>query len=294
MKLISRVMQYGLAGDRWNEAAWPAALLFFAATFALSSFRASLNPDTSFDLLEPKRIGLMATGAVVFWLAVKRANRHRPDLRDLGRMAMVAVPGMAVLFAIAAGWDILIDRRMDNFAVRNLRWILLWSGYFGTGIAAWLVVRFASALAVMQAAQAGDSQQAGEGDSGFWVKTGRQTVRIAQESVEWMRAEGNYVRIHGADGAQGLVRSTLSAIEGKLKMGDFVRVHRSALCRRTAIRGYRRQPSGAMRALLASGAEAPLGRSYAAAVIDAYPQLHPDPRTADDTVSPPGPMTRRA
>ncbi len=293
MKLISYRTQAGQPvggwmGSAWKSGAWPAALLFCLSTFAISSFRASLNPDAVFDLLEPKRIALIVAGAGVFWLAVKQAERHRPDLCGLGRMATVALPGMAVLFGIAVGWDVLIDPEPADIAARNLRWILLWGGYFGTGIAAWLAIHFATALADVQAMQTAEAARASGEDQGFWVKTGRQTIRIPHESVEWVQAEGNYVRIHGADGAHGLIRSTLSAIEAAMGGDAFLRVHRSALCRRSAIRGYRRKPSGAMLALLASGAEAPLGRSYARDVIGSERGALPAISNMDDTVSPAG------
>lgn len=245
-----------------------AAVLFCVGTFAVSSFRASLNPDTDFDLYDPKRIVLVVAGAAVFWLAIRRADRHRSDLRGLGRIALVALPGLAVLFAIAVGWDVLIDRRLDDVAARNLRWILLWSGYFGTGVAAWLAVQYASALAQVEAHNAADPEDTTPGNDGFWVKTGRQTIRIAHDSIEWIEAEGNYARIHSSDGAHGLVRMTLAAIEAELAGADFIRIHRSALCRRSAIQGYRRKPSGAMLALLTSGAEAPLGRIYAKSLLE--------------------------
>lgn len=288
MKLISRTSQAGQPGDGWKEGAWPAAILFCLSTFAISTFRASLNPDAVFELFNPKRIALIVAGAGVFWLAVKQADRYQLDFRGLGRMAMVALPGMAMLFAIAVGWDLLIEPRPDDIAARNLRWILLWGGYFGTGIAAWLAVHYAAALAHVQAAQTASASRSGDPDLGFWVKTGRQTIRIPHDGVEWVQAEGNYVRIHGADGAHGLVRSTLSAIATEMEGAAFLRVHRSALCRRSAIRGYRRKPSGAMLALLASGAEAPLGRSYVRDVLGADRGLQTAASEMDDTVSQPG------
>lgn len=293
MKLISHRTQAGqpVGGGKdsaWTGSAWLAAVLFCVSTFAISSFRASLNPEAVFELFNPKRVALIVAGAGVFWLAVKQAERHRPDLCGLGRMAMVALPGMALLFGIAVGWDVLIDPEPADIAARNLRWILLWGGYFGTGIAAWLAIQYAAALADVQAAQIAPSSRPEDHDQGFWVKTGRQTIRIPHESVEWVQAEGNYVRIHAANGAHGLIRATLSGIEAQMGGDVFLRVHRSALCRRSAIRGYRRKPSGAMLALLASGAEAPLGRSYVRDVLGADRGLQAAASEMDDTVSQPG------
>lgn len=271
--------------------ALPASVLFCIATFALSSFRASLNPENLFDLLDPKRILLVAAGAAVFWLAIRQTDRLLPDMRGFGRIALVSVPGLIALFVLAAGWDVLVERRLDNVAARNLRWILLWSGYFGTGIAAWLVIQYRAALTHAQISGAPEGAPSHEGDagtpaSGFWVTTGRQTIHIARDAVEWIGAEGNYARVHSRDGAQGLVRMTLAGIEAELDPADFIRTHRSALCRRSAICGYRRKRSGAMLVLLASGAEVPLGRSYAKILVEQTRNMtENDTAAANDTVS---------
>lgn len=277
MKLISQAGVSDPPVGEWRHRALFAAALFCVSTFAISSFRTSLNPQIAFTLFDPKRVALLIAGACVFWLAISAAHRQRPDLRALGRIAMIAVPGMALLFAMAVGWDVLVAQRPENLVARNLRWILLWSGYFGTGLAAWLAVQYGAALAQVEADAAHparlrpDTLQSTAGaaaDRGFWVKTGRQTIHIAHAAVEWIEAEGNYVRVHGTDGAHGLVRMTLAGTAAELDSADFVRIHRSALCRRSAIKGYRRKASGAMLVLLASGTEAPLGRSFAKDLVN--------------------------
>lgn len=266
-----------------------AAVLFCITTFTISAFRASLNPDEVFDLWNPKRIVLIAAGALVFWLAIAGRHPGRPGLPMLRRMALVGLPGLIALFGLAMALDIWVMHDTANLAARNMRWILLWSGYFGTGLSAWLALSYGSALAEAEreaAARASvhDDASAGQ-DRGFWVKTGRQTIRIGQPDVEWIEAEGNYVRIHGRN-VSGLVRSTLAAIESQLEPEDFIRIHRSALCRRSAIKGYRRKPSGALIALLASGAEAPMGRSFARHVTSHLRPSGGHESISDDTVSP--------
>ena len=51
---------------------------------------------------------------------------------------------------------------------------------------------------------------------------------VRADDVEWVDAEGNYVRLH-AGGATHLVRDTLSGVEARLDPERFVRVHRSAI-----------------------------------------------------------------
>ncbi|WAC24976.1 LytR/AlgR family response regulator transcription factor [Blastomonas sp. SL216] len=280
----------GLAG-RLQRSPLAAALLFCLSTFVISAFRASLNPDTVFELFHPKRTLLIAAGALVFWTAISGTSGRRPGWATLRRLALTGLPGLAMLFALANGWDMLVSGEVQDMTARNLRWILLWSGYFGTGLAAWLALQYGAALAEAEQQAADQSEAMGtrtpDADGGFWVKTGRQTIRIPHALVEWIEAEGNYVRIHALDGGHGLIRSTLAAIESQLPHEEFIRIHRSALCRRSAIRGYRRKPSGAMLALLASGAEAPIGRSFARALTAQIQRPNGHPSDMDDTVSRP-------
>ena len=95
----------------------------------------------------------------------------------------------------------------------------------------------------------------------LWVSRGRETVRVPIESIDWIEAEGDYVRLH-ASGGGGLMRGTLTGLEETLDSRIFSRVHRSAICRRSAIAAMLRKPSGAMAVRLESGAEVPVGRRY--------------------------------
>ncbi|QNQ08307.1 LytR/AlgR family response regulator transcription factor [Sphingomonas alpina] len=96
----------------------------------------------------------------------------------------------------------------------------------------------------------------------LWAHRHRETVRIRVDEIEWIEAQGDYVRLHTNDGRGGLVRMTLSALEVQLDTATFIRVHRSAICRRSAISGLRRKATGALAAFLASGGEAPVGRKF--------------------------------
>ncbi len=48
----------------------------------------------------------------------------------------------------------------------------------------------------------------------LWAHLHREVVRIAIDSVGWIEAEGDYVRLHTPDGG-GLVRMTLTALEAQ-------------------------------------------------------------------------------
>lgn len=95
----------------------------------------------------------------------------------------------------------------------------------------------------------------------LWIHRHREIVRLPLDEVDWIEGHGDYARVHGRQFA-GLVRTTLTALEARLDPGRFVRVHRSAICRRQAIVSLRRKATGAMAVQLANGDEAPVGRTF--------------------------------
>jgi two-component system response regulator AlgR len=99
------------------------------------------------------------------------------------------------------------------------------------------------------------------GEDSLWVHRHQEFVRVRIETIDWFEAEGDYVRLHARDGG-GLVRMTLTSLEARLDPSVFVRIHRSAICRISAISGLHRKPTGALSVSLASGEEAPVGRRY--------------------------------
>ena len=95
----------------------------------------------------------------------------------------------------------------------------------------------------------------------LWVHRHREIVRVPVDDIHWIEGHGDYARIHGQDFV-ALARATLTSLEAKLDRAGFVRVHRSAICRKTAIVALKRRATGAMTVLLANGEEAPVGRSF--------------------------------
>jgi two-component system response regulator AlgR len=108
----------------------------------------------------------------------------------------------------------------------------------------------------------GASEPAGERPiDSLWIQRHRELVRMPVEEVEWIEADGDYARIHGRR-FSGLARTTLTAMAGRLDPRLFMRVHRSAICRKAAIVSLRRAATGAVSVLLANGDEAPVGRTF--------------------------------
>lgn len=95
----------------------------------------------------------------------------------------------------------------------------------------------------------------------LWVADGRGRTRIDIDTIERFEAERDYVRIHVGE-RSWLIRATLQSIADRLDINRFARAHRSLVVNLDAVRGLRRKLTGAMIAVLESGAEAPVGRVY--------------------------------
>ncbi|MGB0333379.1 MAG: LytR/AlgR family response regulator transcription factor, partial [Planctomycetota bacterium] len=61
-------------------------------------------------------------------------------------------------------------------------------------------------------------------------------VMVPFEEILWVEAADQYVKIHGADGRTELMRASMAHVEKRLPAEDFLRVHRSAIIRRQAVR----------------------------------------------------------
>lgn len=87
---------------------------------------------------------------------------------------------------------------------------------------------------------------------------GTHSVRVSVDGLIWVRAEENYVALHGNHRGVPLLRSTLTQMEALLEPAGFLRVHRSILVRRSAI--VARLPNAQL--LLSDGSVVPIGRTY--------------------------------
>lgn len=91
-------------------------------------------------------------------------------------------------------------------------------------------------------------------------------VKLPVDSVDWLQAEDNYVRLH-AGGRSHLMRTTLGGLEKRLHSSDFVRVHRSAVVRVSRIAKLRRLAAGGYAVVLTTGVQLRVGRAYTKRVI---------------------------
>lgn len=61
------------------------------------------------------------------------------------------------------------------------------------------------------------------------VETGGRTRFIARDEVRWVEAQGDYVRLHMADGETHLIRMSISRLEDMWVDFGFIRIHRGYL-----------------------------------------------------------------
>ncbi|HYE41858.1 MAG TPA: LytTR family DNA-binding domain-containing protein [Caulobacteraceae bacterium] len=97
----------------------------------------------------------------------------------------------------------------------------------------------------------------------LWITEGRGRTPVAIDTIEWLEAERDYVRIH-TGGQSHLIRGSLQSLADRLAPAEFWRVHRSAMVSPRAIKALRPRSWGMTALRLASGAEVPVGRSYVA------------------------------
>jgi DNA-binding LytR/AlgR family response regulator len=92
---------------------------------------------------------------------------------------------------------------------------------------------------------------------------GGATRLLSRSTVLYIKAEGDYVRIH-SDSGRFLVRASLSDIEQRWRPHGFVRVHRSYLANLHRALEIRPQLGGGATVVLADGSEVPVARRQVA------------------------------
>jgi hypothetical protein len=92
------------------------------------------------------------------------------------------------------------------------------------------------------------------------LSTGPGTEVLETDEIDWIAAEGNYVRISLGQ-RKILVRSTLKALSGKLPP-NFRRIHRSAIINADKVRRLDPLGNGKWRLLLTNGECVTSGRAY--------------------------------
>ena len=84
-------------------------------------------------------------------------------------------------------------------------------------------------------------------------------VKVKQ--IDWIKAEGNYVRLHVGRESY-LLRDTISGLEAQLDPSSFLRVHRSTIVNIDRIQELQPWFHGEYRVVMQDGAELTLSRTY--------------------------------
>jgi two-component system, LytTR family, response regulator len=93
------------------------------------------------------------------------------------------------------------------------------------------------------------------------IKDGTRIVYVKTEAIEWVEADGNYVRIHTGKGSYHLL-STIGSLEAQLDPKKFRRIHRATIVNIDCIRELQPWFNGCYRVILHSGVELSLSRGY--------------------------------
>jgi two-component system, LytTR family, response regulator len=102
------------------------------------------------------------------------------------------------------------------------------------------------------------------------VKSAGRVFFLRVDDLEWVEAEGNYLRLHAAGGGSHLLRETLNGLASRLDPRKFLRIHRSTLVRAESVRELRPTPGGDYEVLLRDGTRLTLSRGYRDRVLDSF------------------------
>ena len=95
----------------------------------------------------------------------------------------------------------------------------------------------------------------------FLVKANGKMFFVNTSDVDWIEADGNYVRLHVGT-ASHMIRETIVAVERALPATTFARIHRSAIVNLDRIAEMRQWSSGDYIVVLTTGARLKLSRTY--------------------------------
>lgn len=90
-------------------------------------------------------------------------------------------------------------------------------------------------------------------------------VKVASSEIEYIEVIDNYIHVHSKKGHTVVARMTMKALEEKLSLPRFIRVHRSFLVALDAVKAVRNKTL-----LLESGVSLPLGIRYERSFLERF------------------------
>ena len=93
------------------------------------------------------------------------------------------------------------------------------------------------------------------------LNSGNRSVVVKTDEIDWIEAEGNYVRVHFGK-QSSLLRETLVKLESQLDPRKFTRIHRSQIVNIDHVRELQSWSHRGWRLVMLNGRELPLTRTY--------------------------------
>ncbi len=93
------------------------------------------------------------------------------------------------------------------------------------------------------------------------VRQGDRHVLVKTESLQWIEAEDNYVRLH-VEATSHLLRETMAGLLTRLDPARFRRIHRSAIVNLDCIREFQSWTGGDQMVIMRDGSKLTLSRTY--------------------------------
>jgi two-component system LytT family response regulator len=97
------------------------------------------------------------------------------------------------------------------------------------------------------------------------IKANGRIVVVRLVDIDWIEADQDYVSVHVGT-KTWLMRDTIAAMELRLALSGFVRIHRSALVNAERVKELRPQEKGEYTVVLNNGTELKLTRNYRASI----------------------------
>jgi two-component system LytT family response regulator len=101
----------------------------------------------------------------------------------------------------------------------------------------------------------------GEGRDRILVKSSGEIIFLKTSEVDWIEAEGDYVKFH-VPGRTHLMRATMASLEAQLDPARFIRIHRSTIVNVNCLRKLSPSFEGEYAVVLHDGTKLRLSRGY--------------------------------
>lgn len=206
--------------------------------------------------------------------AVAEIRAHKPDLIFLD-VQMPGRNGFEVLEALDDEWvpAIIFVTAFDKYAVRafEVRALDYLLKPFNKARFAEALNRFHERAPRLSGAERKEElkavlqeiQRESRESERIVVKSGSRSIFLRKGSIEWVEAQGDYVKLHSGKECH-LLRETMNALSDRLDPDRFVRIHRSRIVNLDYIREIRPLWGGDYTVLMRDGTEFTMSRTYRA------------------------------